>query len=148
MITHLLVFEICLIFLTDFIWYIFIYLYNCLDQQGGQDLEGEGDGTDSGSSNPDGENRQEGDGTDNQPNADGDQPNTNGQSEVEGGANNGTDTSAPSKKGMTWLPIIIIGASILGLLIIGLIVLLIRKKRSTKGYNPAATGEQPASTRA
>jgi hypothetical protein len=36
---------------------------------------------------------------------------------------------------MSWLPIIIIAASIVGLLIIGLIVLLIRKRSSAnKGY--------------
>jgi len=46
---------------------------------------------------------------------------------------------------MSWLPIIIIAAAIVGLLLIGLIILIVRKKRGNKsGYGPAATNEQGA----
>ncbi|CAF1262273.1 unnamed protein product [Rotaria sp. Silwood1] len=51
---------------------------------------------------------------------------------------------APPKKGMNWLPIIIIAASIAVLLIIGLGFLFLRKKRGNKGYGPTATSDQPA----
>jgi len=45
---------------------------------------------------------------------------------------------------MSWLPIIIIAAAIVGLLLIGLVILLVRKKRGNKGYGPTATNEQGA----
>ncbi|UJR13424.1 hypothetical protein I4U23_000439 [Adineta vaga] len=60
---------------------------------------------------------------------------------IDGSSGNGTDTSGPGKRKMSWLPIIIIIAAIVALLLIGLIFLLIRKKRANKGYNQAATGE-------
>lgn len=56
---------------------------------------------------------------------------------------NGTDISGPmKKKGMSWLPIIIIAGAIVGLLLIGLVVLLIRKNRAKQGgYTPTNTNE-------
>jgi len=47
---------------------------------------------------------------------------------------------------MTWLPITIIVASIAVILLIGLIVLFVRKNRAKKGYNQAATNESGATT--
>jgi len=67
--------------------------------------------------------------------------------DAEGAAGNGTETGIPPKKGMSWLPIIIIAASIVGLLLIGLLILFLRKKNRTsggKGYNAAATSEPAA----
>jgi len=82
----------------------------------------------------------------NQQEGEGNQPGT--PETVDGAAGNGTETATPSKKGMSWLPIIIIAASIVGLLLIGLIVLLLRKKRSgasgKAGYGQAPTTEPGA----
>lgn len=69
--------------------------------------------------------------------------------EYQGVAGNGTETgegSLPPKKGMSWLPIIIIAASIVGLLLIGLVILLLRKKRANQGYATTATKEPTTGT--
>ncbi|CAF3339176.1 unnamed protein product [Rotaria sp. Silwood1] len=59
-----------------------------------------------------------------------------------------TDTPAPAKKGFSWLPIIIIAAVIGVLLLLGLIFLIMRKRRGGRGYNPAATSDRGAGTTA
>jgi flagellar basal body-associated protein FliL len=56
---------------------------------------------------------------------------------------NGTETAAPPKKGMNWLPIIIIAAIVGALLIGGLLYLFIRKRRSP-GYKQTAKNEGEA----
>ena len=48
---------------------------------------------------------------------------------------------------MSWLPIIIILAALGALALIGLIIYLVRRKKTNKGYNPAATGEAAGTTR-
>lgn len=108
-----------------------LYIYIYLDQPGGQDQ----DNGNTGSSNQDGDNQQEKEGSENQTNTDDNQQSGTGTVEGVDSGVNGTDTATtPAKKGMTWLPIIIIGASIAVLLLVGLIVLLIRKKRAKDGY--------------
>jgi hypothetical protein len=63
---------------------------------------------------------------------------------IEAVSGNGTDTTVPPKKGLSWLPIIIIIASIAVILLIGLIILIVRKRNAAKGYNPTATSETAA----
>ncbi|CAF1030199.1 unnamed protein product [Rotaria sordida] len=54
----------------------------------------------------------------------------------------------PSKQGLNWIPIIIIVGSIILFLIIGLIIIFLRKRRSANlGYNPTATGDLRTTTR-
>ncbi|CAF1134590.1 unnamed protein product [Adineta steineri] len=124
------------------------------DVQGGQGHAGHPDGDHHGGHGS--EQGQEGgvshpqDGeTGNQPDGGNTQP---GGSDAEGVTDpNAEEGTAPPKKGMSWLPIIIIAASIIGLLLIGFIILLLRKRRAaasggnTKaGYNTAPTTEQRA----
>ncbi len=126
------------------------YLFVSLDQQGGQDQgQDQGQNQDGGDSTTvggdDGENRPSGDDNTSRPDGD-NQGGVYYPDTVDGAAGNGTETGTPAKKGMSWLPIIIIAGAILGLILIGLIVLLIRKKRAggagnTAGYNRTATNE-------
>jgi hypothetical protein len=92
---------------------------------------------------------QDGDGNENRPVGEDGQPipSVDQNGNVEGGPNNGTETGAPQKKGMSWLPIIIIAAGIVGLLLIGLAILFIRKRRTAKGYAapPGEAAGQPKS---
>ena len=107
----------------------------------GSDGNDQDDNRNNGDSNTDGadgdgaNNRPNGEGNENRPSGDGDQ---SGAGKVDGdGTTEGTsETSSPAKRGMNWLPVIIIAASIGALLLFGLIFLLIRKKRASKGYAP------------
>ena len=85
------------------------------------------------------ENQQEGDGTHSQPD-----PN---QSDEAGSTDTSIVTDAPmaTNKGFNWLPIIIIIAALAALILIGIIVLVVRK-RSHGEYTQAATSEQGAGT--
>lgn len=62
---------------------------------------------------------------------------------VDEGAN-ATDTSLPSKKRSSWLPIIIIVAVIVAIILIGIIVFVALRKKPTGGYNQTATSEPGA----
>ena len=84
-------------------------------------------------------NRPDGEGNENRPSGDGDQ-----SGKVEGdGTTDTSETGSPAKKGMNWLPVIIIAASIGALLVFGLIFLLIRKKRGNKGYAAPPNASDP-----
>ncbi len=105
----------------------------CLDQQGGQGED----------SNDESQTNEGGKGNENQ--SDGQKNPDTYYPDLEGGAAaNGTETGVPVKKGMRWLLIIIIASSIVGLLI-GLLVLFLRKKKLTNGgknYNQTSTNEE------
>lgn len=92
----------------------------------------------------DGENNQGGGGNDNRVDGEGNEPGASSDknTNADGTAASGTETDAPVKKGMSWLPIIIIAAAIGGLLLIGLIFLVVRKRRASKGYASTASNEQ------
>ena len=118
--------------------YFLLYLLgvdgNRNDGQQGQSVDGENNQEGGNENRADGEGNQSGSSSDTSTNAD-------GKSE------SGTETDAPVKKGMSWLPIIIIAAAIGGLLLIGLIVLAVRKRSASKGYASTASNE-PGAARA
>jgi len=89
----------------------------------------------------DGETQQEGEATENRQEGEGGQQSDPNQTTEASSAEGSDVPGPPPKKGLAWLPIIIIVASIAGLLLIGLIILLIRRRRAARGYNPAASSE-------
>nr|BAJ98069.1 predicted protein [Hordeum vulgare subsp. vulgare] len=103
----------------------------------GQTAEGnnnqEGDGNENRQDGEGSDNRQDGDGHAHHQTADGNQP---------GDANNDDATEVPptTKRKLGWLTIGLIIAAVVGLLLVGLIVLIIRR-RSAAGYNAAPTTE-------
>lgn len=132
--------EICII--------IYVYSLIFLASSEKPDQDG-GDGAAEGENQQDGDGSKDG-GAENQA-GEGGQENTSPTESAqspEGSGADGAATAAPAKKGFSWLPIIIIGAAIFALLLIGLIILIIRKRSSGRGYNQAATSEHAASTTA
>ncbi|CAF1955652.1 unnamed protein product [Rotaria magnacalcarata] len=100
--------------------------------------------------NEGGDNQREEKNNENQTNGENNQAGSS-DSNVDSNGNNDKQTdgsSAPPKKGMNWLPIIIIAAAILTLLLIGITILVLRKRNTKKGYGPTATNDLSATTTA
>lgn len=103
--------------------------------------QGGGDGHQSGKDDDGTENKEAGEGGQQNPSQPDSSPFSDGNSE------NNTmiaDASVPNKKRFSWLPIIIIVAAIVALILIGLVILIIRKRNSGSGYNQAPTSDNAA----
>jgi hypothetical protein len=142
-------FHFCFILLTDFVKtfpiHFFPFLFKGGQEQPQQQPEDQNqDGNSQGQQNQDGGNQQEeGEGGENQQtNSDPNGAEVYYPDENDISAN-GTETAAPAKKGMSWIPILIIVGAIIGLLVIGLIIMLLKRKGNKRGgtYGQAPTNE-------
>lgn len=93
-------------------------------------------------------NRDSNDGNVNPSNPDDETNRENGDQDGTTSSPSSSESNATTKKGMSWLPIIIIVAAIVGLLLLGAIYLFVCRKRSQNGQNPPTNtkGYQQAPT--